>query len=111
MEDTSIGALEDILELIDRITHQTQSLSREEFLAEMDVQDATAFRILAIGEASKNLTDEMKSRHPHIPWRQILGMRNILAHAYFVREGEIISDTIQTGLPDLAAPVGLSLSA
>ncbi len=36
-------------------------------------------------------------------------MRNILAHAYFVREGEIIWETIQTGLPDLAATCRLEL--
>jgi uncharacterized protein with HEPN domain len=82
---------------------QTQRLTREEFLADMDAQDATAYRILAIGEVSKSLTEEMKSRYPRIPWRQILGMRNILAHEYFVREGEIIWETIQVGLPDLAA--------
>jgi uncharacterized protein with HEPN domain len=41
-------------------------------------------------------------RHPHIPWRQILGMRNILAHEYFTRESEIVWETIKAGLPELA---------
>ena len=75
-----IDNLLDILELIDRIDRQTGDLTREAFLEDADVQDATAYRLLAIGEAVKDLDDDLRTRHPHIPWRQILGMRNILAH-------------------------------
>ncbi len=66
-------------------------------------RDATAYRLLAIGEAAKDLDDDLKSRHPDIPWRQILGMRNILAREYFTRESEIIWETLKAGLPELAA--------
>jgi uncharacterized protein with HEPN domain len=41
---------------------------------------------LAIGEAAKALGDDLKAWHPQIPWRQILGLRNVLAHEYFIRE-------------------------
>jgi uncharacterized protein with HEPN domain len=104
MPDTApIDSLLDILELIERIERQTGKLTREAFLQDPDVQDATAYRLLAIGEAAKALDDDLKTRHPHIPWRQILGMRNILAHEYFTRESEIIWETLQVGLPELAA--------
>lgn len=103
MRGTPIDTLLDILELIERIERQTGGLSREHFLADMDAQDATAYRLLAIGEAAKYLDDEIKSRYPHIPWRQILGLRNILAHEYFVRESEIIWETVKRGLPELVA--------
>jgi uncharacterized protein with HEPN domain len=98
-----IDSLLDILELIERIERQTSGLSRERFLEDADVQDATAYRILAIGEAVKGVSDDVRSRYPQVPWRQILGMRNILAHEYFVREGEIIWETIKAGLPELSA--------
>jgi uncharacterized protein with HEPN domain len=98
-----IDSLLDILELIERIERQTDGLTRETFLQDPDAQDATAYRLLAIGEAAKGVDDDLKSRHPHIPWRQILGMRNILAHEYFTRESEIIWETLQAGLPELAA--------
>ena len=98
-----IDSLLDILELIERIERQTGGLTREKFLQDPDVQDATAYRLLAIGEAAKDLDDDLKSRHPQIPWRQILGMRNILAHEYFTRESEIIWETLKAGLPELAA--------
>jgi uncharacterized protein with HEPN domain len=98
-----IDSLLDILELIERIDRQTAGLTREAFLDNVDVQDATAYRILAIGEATRDLGNDLKSRHPQLPWRQIMSMRNILAHEYFVRESELIWETIKVGLPDLAA--------
>ena len=98
-----IDSLLDILELIERIERQTGGLTREAFLQDPDIQDETAYRLLAIGEAAKDLDDDLKSRHPHTPWREILGMRNILAHEYFTRESEIIWETIKSGLPELAA--------
>ncbi len=100
--DTPIDTLLDILELIERIERQTGGLTREQFLENLDVQDATAYRLLAIGEAAKDLDDDLKARYPRIPWRQILGMRNILAHEYFTRESEIIWETTKAGLPELA---------
>ena len=80
----SVDTLLDILELIERIERQTVGLSREEFLGDADVQDATAYRLIAIGESSRDLGDDLKARHPTVPWRQIIGMRNILAHEYEV---------------------------
>jgi uncharacterized protein with HEPN domain len=97
-----VDSLLDILELIERIKRQIAALTREQFLDSADVQDATAYRILAIGEAARNLSDALKARHPHIPWRQILDMRNLLAHEYFIRESEIIWTTVKDGLPELA---------
>jgi len=92
----------DILELIERIERQTGNLSETEFLENADVEDATAYRLLAIGEAAKGLDDSVKARHPEIPWRQIVGLRNILAHEYFIRESAIVWQTVKVALPRLA---------
>lgn len=108
-DDIPIDSLLDIMELIGRIERQTTAMSREAFMSESDVQDATAYRLLAIGEASKDLGDALKARHPHIPWRQILGMRNILAHEYFVRESAILWETVKVGLPELATACRIEL--
>jgi uncharacterized protein with HEPN domain len=66
-EATTVDSLLDILELIERIDRQMAGLTREAFLLDADVQDATAYRILAIGEASKDLGDDLKGRHPQVP--------------------------------------------
>jgi uncharacterized protein with HEPN domain len=98
-----IESLLDILELVERIERQTGALTRDQFLADDDVQDATAYRLLAIGEAAKGIGDDTKSRYPDVPWWSIVGMRNVLAHEYFVRESAIIWETVQLGLPRLGA--------
>ena len=102
MPSTTADTLLDILELIERIERQTASLDRDGFMSDHDILDATAYRILAIGEAAKGVDDALKARHPRIPWRDIVAMRNFLAHEYFIRESDLIWETLQVGLPDLA---------
>lgn len=94
-------SLFDILELIGRIERQIMGVTREQFLADGDIQDATAYRLLAIGEAARSLGADLTSRYESIPWRQIVAMRNILAHEYFSRESDIIWETVQAGLTAL----------
>lgn len=47
------------------------------------MQDATLFRLQTIGEAVNQLPNELKEKYPEIPWRQITGLRNLLAHVYW----------------------------
>jgi len=47
------------------------------------IQDAVIRRIEVIGEAVKNIPDEIKQKYPYVPWREIAGMRDILIHEYF----------------------------
>ena len=74
--------LRDILSAIERIESYTLN-GREEFLSSPALQDATLFRLQTIGEAVNQLPDELKEKHPEIPWRQIIGFRNMLAHVYW----------------------------
>ncbi|MEL6442050.1 MAG: DUF86 domain-containing protein [Cyanobacteria bacterium J06621_8] len=74
--------LKDILNAIERIESYTRD-GKEEFLSNPSLQDATLFRLQTIGEAVNQLPDELKEKHPEIPWRQIVGFRNLLAHVYW----------------------------
>ena len=56
---------------------------RDAFFAERMRQDATLRKLEIIGQAVKNLSDETRSREPHIPWKQIAGMRDKVIHDYF----------------------------
>ena len=49
----------------------------------LSLQDATLFRLQTIGEAVNQLPVELKEKYPEIPWRQIVGFRNLLAHVYW----------------------------
>jgi uncharacterized protein with HEPN domain len=106
----TFDTLLDILELIERIDRQTSGLSRAQFIADQDVLEATAYRILAIGEVCRGVDEDLRKRHPAVPWKAIVSMRNFLAHEYFIRESDIIWETVKVDLPDLAAVCRLELA-
>jgi uncharacterized protein with HEPN domain len=54
-----------------------------------------------IGEASRNISDDLKKAHPEIPWRQMIGMRNKLVHHYFGVDWEILNDAIKNEFPEI----------
>lgn len=47
------------------------------------VFDAVRMRLLEIGEAAGGLPHELRELEPTVPWREIIGMRNWMAHRYF----------------------------
>lgn len=54
-----------------------------------------------IGEAAYKITNDFKEENPEFPWRQIMGMRNILVHGYYTVSPEILWDVIQNDIPSL----------
>ena len=74
--------------------------SDRDVLATDPVVQAAAQRwIEVLGEAASHLSDELRTSHPEIPWREIIGTRVILAHAYFHVDQDIIGDVVQRDIP------------
>lgn len=69
------------------------------------VMDAVAMRLLEIGEAVKGLSPELTATEPDIPWNDIAGMRDFLAHHYFATNPEIVQVTLDKRLAPLAGAV------
>ena len=61
----------------------------------------TIRRIEIIGEAVRNLPEELKKKFVDIPWKKIMGMRDILIHGYFGVDIELIWGVITKDLPNL----------
>ena len=59
------------------------SEGHDSFLADPKTQDAVMRNLEIIGEAVKNLSEELREQHPNIPWKRIAGMRDVLIHHYF----------------------------
>jgi len=72
-----------ILECIDKVEEYTKDITKEKFFASPQIQDAVMRRIEIIGEAVKNVPQEVKDKYLDIPWKQMAGMRDILIHEYF----------------------------
>ncbi|MBO0768773.1 MAG: DUF86 domain-containing protein [Solirubrobacterales bacterium] len=89
--------LRELLDLLN-LTIERMPSGREAFLADLDKRDATALRIQAIGEHLRSLSDRFRAAHPDLPWRQAIGMRNIIAHDYGDLDYEIVYNVV-TGEP------------
>ena len=100
--------LQHIRDAIDDIATYT-SVGRGAFFADRMRQDATLRKLEVIGQAVKNLSEDMKSRQPHIPWKQIAGMRDKVIHDYFGVNLEIVWAVVEKELPKLAEAIRASL--
>ena len=74
--------LDSILECIDHVRKYIGNMTAEELRLNEAVRDAVIFRVALIGEAASHLSDDLKDKYSHIPWSDIVGMRNILIHDY-----------------------------
>ena len=75
--------------------------SSEAFAKDPIYRNAAALCILQIGELVGKLTEEFRSQHPSIPWRQIKAMRNIVAHNYGTVDPETTWEIITEDIPEL----------
>lgn len=67
--------------------------------------------LFQIGEASRyDLSDEAKAELPDIPWRDIYGMRNRIAHAYDDVDMTVVWETIRTDLPFMKEAIRQALN-
>lgn len=73
--------LDHILEAIKKIQASAAG-GRAAFLADEDAYDAALRRLHTIAESTQRLSDELKARHPEVPWSALAGFRNRIVHAY-----------------------------
>ncbi len=97
--------LDDVLGAILKIEAYTKDQSLDTLLADPLRADAVTFNLLIIGEAAGKLPTDLRDAHAEIPWRQIVGLRNVIAHQYFGLDLEIIWDVVEKELPELRLEV------
>jgi len=98
--------LKDTLDSIEKIEKYVNNLNYEEFSKNLVVIDAVVRNFEIIGEATKNLSKEIKSLYPNIPWKEMAGMRNKVIHEYFGVNLKIVWKTIKERLPELKIKIG-----
>lgn len=93
--------LRHILNSIERIEEYTEGMEKDDFLSSNLVQDGTIRQIEIIGEATKNLSKNIREKYSQISWSDIAGMRDRLIHHYFGVNLNAVWDTVKIDLPIL----------
>ncbi|HMQ54493.1 MAG TPA: DUF86 domain-containing protein [Anaerolineae bacterium] len=102
---TDLDFLADIQEAITRIVVYTQNLTYDMFLNDAKTQDAVIRNLEVMGEATKNISNELRHCHPDLPWKGMAGIRDRLIHHYFGVNLDIIWNIISTELPSLSSQI------
>jgi uncharacterized protein with HEPN domain len=93
-----LGHIMDSIELIERYS---EGMTETDLMRSVGLQDQIIRRIEIIGEAVKNLPDDLKKDYPEVPWRDIAGMRDIVVHEYFRVDIESVWDVVKKDIPEL----------
>jgi len=97
-----IDYLRDMLENANRAIQFTKGMNFESFSKDEKTVYAVIRAVEIIGEATRNIPEEIRTKYPEIPWRDAADMRNKLVHRYFGINLEVIWQTINEDLPMLA---------
>ena len=92
---------DDLFGFCEKIISYTDGMSREKFENSSLNYDATVWNVQLFGEAAKNIPEDIRAQMPEIPWRELIGMRNRLAHGYFGINNEILWRVITVETPKL----------
>jgi uncharacterized protein with HEPN domain len=103
--DRDKAYLRDILDACRRIIGRTAGFDLNAFTADEDVQDIVMRQMTVLGEAARLVSENTRKRFPEVPWHQIAGMRNRLAHEYREIDFEEVWITVERDIPTLASQV------
>ena len=93
--------LKDVLTACQKIESIVAANSEESFLKDEVLTAAVLHHLTVIGEAFGRLSVELQGRHPEVPWRQIVAVRNRIVHAYFDLDWQILWDAAIEDVPEL----------
>jgi len=93
--------LKDILAAIDSIEEFVAGMDLQAFQADDKTTSPMMRKLEVIGEATKQIPDEIRQSHPRVPWKEMAGMRDKLIHFYFGVDYQLIWRAIKERLPQI----------
>lgn len=104
------GRLEDILFYARNVEKILEGISFDEFAGDIRIYYSVMKQVEVIGEAANMLTRHFRDTHTELPWRQIVGMRNILVHGYSQVSDKDLWDTATSDITPMREQVEYYLS-
>ena len=105
MSKESLIFIEHILQNIEDIDSFMRGVSKDELKKNKEKLNAIVRSIEIIGEATKNLPESFKNKYPKIPWKKIIGTRDLMIHRYFGVDFDAVWDIIKKDLPELKTKI------
>lgn len=96
-----LSHIHDAIAKVDRYTQK----GRQRFDAEEEIQNSVIYYLQIIGEAASAIPLDFRNRHPEIPWRPMINMRNRLIHNYAAIDLDIVWETAAVNIPELAPQI------
>jgi uncharacterized protein with HEPN domain len=93
--------IEDIIDAMKEAVGFVKDMEYDEFIQDTKTVYAVVRAIEIIGEATKNIPEDVRKKYPHIPWRQMAGMRDKVIHEYFGVKLERVWETVKRDIPNL----------
>jgi uncharacterized protein with HEPN domain len=103
--------LSDIMQAADIINAFAAATDRDTFLASDLQQGGMAFQFIIIGEAARQLSDDLTNRYPDIAWAQARGLRNQVVHRYANIDWSLIWESATLIVPRFRAQIADVLGA
>jgi len=85
--------IDDIFDAIQKVDKFIDGMTFEQFVKDEKTTFAVIRAFEIIGEASKNIPNNIKESHPEIPWKEMCGIRDKLIHDYFGADMEVVWNT------------------
>ncbi|MGM0399518.1 MAG: HepT-like ribonuclease domain-containing protein [Halobacteriota archaeon] len=97
----ALDYVDDVVEASRKIERNTANLEYDAFVDDELTVDAVLRNFEVIGEAAKNVPDEIRDEYDEVPWSEMAGMRDKLIHGYSTVELSIVWKTIEDEVPGL----------
>jgi uncharacterized protein with HEPN domain len=110
-DEKQLGLVRDILDSAVAVRSYVSGVSRQQFLANPEKQDAVLRRLEIIGEAASRLSPKTKALFPSLPFRAMRGMRNVIAHDCGAVDAEQVWTTATGSMDVLIAALAPQMPA
>ena len=110
MSRSAIDYLNHILDETEYLIEQSRHTNEECFKSEETLKRAFVRSLEIIGEAAKHVGKDLRRKMPDIEWRKAAGLRDMLVHAYFGIDNDILWDVVQNKVSQLAEAINAFLN-
>ena len=93
----------DMIEFSEAVLSYTAGMNQTGFVADRRTYYATLHSLQLVGEAATHVPAEVRDTHSEVRWREIMGTRNRIVHAYLGIDDDVVWDIIRTDIPKLLA--------